>query len=134
MFLPGREVERILREMHADPETYPTKVCPRCGEEKFYNAYGNDATRKDGCYPYCRECQRTSVNEEAVPMYDKQEAPFKHTLRSTSKDLPGDVVIAMDFIEKYLSEIVGLGWKDVTSLLFQQEWDNLRQVIRDGSP
>lgn len=32
------------------------KTCPRCSQVKLYSHFGKDSSRKDGLFPYCKEC------------------------------------------------------------------------------
>jgi 5-methylcytosine-specific restriction endonuclease McrA len=46
-----------------------TKTCPNCNQTKSVTEFGKDKHRKDGLYPYCKECK----NRKAKESYRKPE-------------------------------------------------------------
>lgn len=39
------------------------KTCPKCGKRKAISKFPKDKRRKDGTYPYCKECHRAYQRE-----------------------------------------------------------------------
>lgn len=42
------------------------KLCQKCKEKKNNESFNNDKTRKDGLYPYCKDCRRTLTNSKKL--------------------------------------------------------------------
>jgi hypothetical protein len=50
-----------------------TKICSKCRIEKDIYNFGKDKTRKDGLYPYCKECRKlhNQKNKIKIAKYTK---------------------------------------------------------------
>jgi hypothetical protein len=56
--MPARPLFNGIDHEHDEPEP---KRCLKCREVKPLSDFYRDTSRKDGLYPYCRECTRNNV-------------------------------------------------------------------------
>lgn len=59
------------------PVSEPTKLCPRCGDEKSIFSFGRDRTKKLGVSSYCKSC----AAENRKKNYRKSPSQEKDKLR-----------------------------------------------------
>ena len=56
---------------------YKTKVCSKCGSEKWSSEFAKNISKKDGLQTYCKECQNACCrdykqnNKEKINAYNK---------------------------------------------------------------
>lgn len=79
------------------------KVCVKCQKEKTSDNFHKDIRRKDGLFPYCRDCRGSKKRTPATPRLTPSSSPYyrvghKYLHRMVMEEhigrplLPGEVV------------------------------------------
>ncbi len=118
-----------------------TKICKRCENEKISDQFCKDKSRKDGLYPYCRDCAHLAYldnqdrnTQRAKERYKQYPEGTKEIIRERIRKWNLENADRRKFILRraHIKRCYGLSEKDFEALLDSQ--DRKCAICRTSDP